>query len=150
MRSNLPLSVSKLTEFITNQQAYAIMRLELRSSLDGIAVSERDSVIYAIYVNTCTEAVWTKQLSIEETEELVRYIFIDEYSKSNNKPLLPLTVRHHTIAHNLRIEQDENWKYVAELSLDSLKAGNPSLADIIEERSINLDAGRLNNLSNNS
>jgi len=151
MKSKLPTSVKPLVEFITNQQALAMMRLAVRSVIEEAPVSDRDSVIYAIYVDICTDAVWLKELSISEIQELVSCIFIDDFSKSKKKPMLPLTIRHCRMAHHLRLEQDENWKRVAELSLDSLRGGElaPSLSDIIEERSITWDTTRLNRLANN-
>lgn len=152
MRSKLPPSVSQLTEFITNQQAHAIMKLGVRSVIEGIPISDRDSVIYAIYVDICTDAAWMRELSIAEIQELVSCIFIDDFSKSMNNPMLPLTMRHCTMAHHLRLEQDKNWRRVAELSLESLRGGkySPSLADIIEERSITWDANKLNQLFHNA
>jgi hypothetical protein len=152
MRSKLPTCVSQLAEFITNQQAHASLKLGMRSVVEGIPVSDRDSVILAIYVDICTDAVWLKELSIAEIQELVSCIFIDDFSKSKNKPMLPLTIRHCTMAHHLRLEQDKNWKRVAELSLESLRGGKyaPSLSDIIEDRSITWDANRLNRLVHNA
>ena len=128
-----------------------MMKLGVRSVIEGIPVSDRDSVILAIYVDICTDAVWLKELSVAEIQELVACIFIDDFSKSKNKPMLPLTIRHCTMAHHLRLEQDKNWKRVAELSLESLRGGKfaPCLADIIEDRSITWDANRLNQLFNN-
>jgi hypothetical protein len=150
MRSHLPRSVKPLVEFITNQQAHAIAKLAVRSVLEGISVNDRDSVIYAIYVDACSDAVLMKDLSKSEIEEIVGYVFVDDFSTSSGNSMLPLTLRHCTMAHYLRLEEDRNWKRVFDLSIESLKGGDfaPSLADIIGERSITWDANRLNRMVN--
>jgi len=152
MRKKLPASVKSLVEFITNQQAIAIMKLGVRSAVDGIPVSDRDSVICAIYIDVCSDVIWSKELSKAESEELVACIFVDDFSKSKVKPVLPLTMRHCTMAHHLRLDQDENWKRVAELTMESLRGGQfaPTLADIIEERSITWDVDRLSRMANDA
>jgi hypothetical protein len=149
MRSNLPSSVIKLVEFITNQQILAINNLGIRSVMYGTPITDRDSVIFAIYIDICTDAVWLKDLSKEEAEELVCLMFIDDFSKSNEKRILPLTLKHCNMAHNLRMAQDENWRVVADLAIESLRGGAlaPTLSEIIEDLSITWDLNRLNRLA---
>jgi len=152
MRKKLPESVKSLVDFITNQQAIAIMRLGVRSIVEGISISDRDSVICAIYIDVCTDAVWMKDLSTSDIQDLVCCFFVDDFSKSKNKPALPLTLRHCTMAYHLRIAQDNNWRRVVKLTIDSLKGGElaPTLSDIIEDRSINWDMNSLIQAANNT
>lgn len=126
------------------------MKLGVRNLVEGIPVNDRDSVINAIYVDVCTDAVWMKDLDKAEIEELVCCMFIDDFSKSKEKPMLPLTIRHWTMANYLRSAEDRNWKRVVELAIESLRGGNcgPTLADIIQERSITWDADSLNRMVN--